>query len=148
MVKPDCNHCVLDIKADGTFKSAKELSIMGHRMQIHDVTGTFAGDHAGVDITDKMHIGLNILDTDYDHYAVFYQCFENISKVQDDKTLKPAHVQIAAIASRDANWKDEDYLKIQNQVLTKLTDLTDKDFTRFVSGDAGKCVYDLKMTDL
>ena len=85
---------------------------MGHRMQIHDVTGTLAGDQAGVDIADKMHIGMNLLDSDYEHYAVFYQCFENISKVQDDKTLKPVHTELVAIASREANWKDEDYSKI------------------------------------
>ena len=85
---------------------------MGHRMQIHDVTGTLAGENAGVDLEDKIHIAMNLLDTDYDNYAVFYQCFENISKLMDDKTVKPLHAELVAIAVRDANWKDEDYSKI------------------------------------
>ena len=112
MIKPECNHSVLDIKEDGTFRSAKELSIMKHRMQIHDVTGTLAGDQTGVDIAGKLHIGMNLLDTDYEQYAVFYQCFENISKISEDKTLKPVHVEMVAIASRDANWKDEEFTKV------------------------------------
>jgi len=53
-----------------------------------------------------------LLDTDYDNYVVFYQCFENISKLMDDETVKPLHAELVAIAVRDANWKDEDYSKI------------------------------------
>ncbi len=85
---------------------------MGHRMQIHEITGTLASERAGFDFGDKIHIALNLLDTDYDNYVVFYQCFENISKLMDDETVKPLHAELVAIAVRDANWKDEDYSKI------------------------------------
>ena len=148
IMQPACNHCVIDVKEDGTFKSAKELSVQGHQMQIHDITGTFAGENAGIDIAGKMHIGMNLLDSDYDNYAIFYQCFENISQVQPDKTLKPVHSELVAIAHRNANLGKVEYKKLLDRVLTKATDLTAKDFTRFKSGDAEQCEYTLKQSDL
>ncbi len=73
---------------------------------------------------------MNVLDTDYDNFAIFYQCFENISKVQADKTLKPVHAELVSIAHRNANLNDADFDIIQKRVLAKLTDLSVEDFTR------------------
>ena len=149
VVHLDCNHAVIQANADGSFNVAKEMSIDGHAIRIKGIKGIFTGNTLAIDMFgEKVNLEMNLLDTDFDNWAIFYQCFDNISVVQADNTVKPVHAQLVALAGRNANLSDAEYETLMQRALTVLQEETADNFNRLKSGDAAQCEYSLKMSDL
>jgi hypothetical protein len=138
VVRLDCNHVVLRV-ADYSYESNVdiEMNIEGNEFQINGIKADFTGNSVSINMFgEKVNLVMNLLDTDYENLAIFHQCFENIKVVRGHNTLKPVHVELVVLASRNANISDADYNTLIKRALTILQDETVDDFNRLRSGDA------------
>ncbi len=115
------------------------MRLGGRQVNVKNIQGSFVPGESYADIfAKKIHLEMNILDTDYDNYLIAHQCFDHI-RLGEDNNLKPVHLHMVSIATRKADLSDSEFAALQKRVIDKIEDLSASDFTRHPSGKEAKC---------
>lgn len=86
-LNPICHHVEMNVNADGTFSSSEEFTLGNKHMTIEGINGIIDGNTVLAELEDgKIAVEGILLDTDYENYQIYYQCYDNFAMHQHDLT--------------------------------------------------------------